>query len=99
MIDIGDPETQFDIDEFNELYAKTKPTLHIKMADVFAVHQMVITNLPHLSVNHEDSTLRDVIRELGSAKSNEAEMSAGSAEVTLSLSTKLYKNEGKQLWN
>jgi len=65
------------------------------VADIFAVHQLVTSNLSYMCVSHEDSILRDVIQELGSAKSNEAEMSAGSADVTLSLSTKLHVVEGK----
>lgn len=33
IISVPDAETTFDIDEFNDLYARTKPTLYIKMTD------------------------------------------------------------------
>ncbi|KAB8343131.1 hypothetical protein FH972_022724 [Carpinus fangiana] len=89
MLEIKDLETQMDYDEFHDLHAKVKPTLHIKGADVFAIHDVVAKEVSFICAGPEDAVLREVIRELGSAKSNEAEMSAaGSAEVTLSLSSK-----------
>jgi Ras GTPase-activating-like protein IQGAP2/3 len=31
VINVRDAETQFEIDEFNDLFARTKPTLYIKL--------------------------------------------------------------------
>ena len=95
MIDVPDPETQFDIDEYNDLYAKTKPTLYIKMADIFAVHRLIAADVSHICPDHDDA-LRTVVRELGSAQKNETQMaSVSSSEICLTLKTKLHSVEGK----
>ena len=94
MIDVPDAETQFDIDEFNDLYAKTKPTLYIKMADIFSVHHLIAAETQCICPNQDD-ILRDVIRELGSAKNNENElMSVSTSEICLTLNPKLHDVEG-----
>lgn len=72
-----------------------KPTLYIKMADIFALHHVVSNNVAYMCVSHEDGILREVVNNLGDAKRNEAEMSTGSSEVTLQLSAKLHKLQGK----
>ena len=90
-------ETQFDIDEFNDLYARTKPTLYIKLADIFAIHNLVVTDIATLCPSPDD-VLREVIRELGSAKNNENEMlHVSSTEITLTLNPKLHDKEGMSL--
>lgn len=90
-------ETQFDIDEFNDLYARTKPTLYIKLADIFAIHNLVVTDVATLCPSQDD-VLREVIRELGSAKNNENEMlHVSSTEITLTLNPKLHDKEGMSL--
>ncbi|TIA47922.1 putative ras GTPase activating protein, partial [Aureobasidium pullulans] len=92
LIDIRDPEQQFDIDEFNDLFARVKPTLYIKMADIFAIHHLVTNELSHLS--DADDVLREIIRELGSAQSNENEMmSVGSNEISLQLTPKFHDKQ------
>jgi Ras GTPase-activating-like protein IQGAP2/3 len=73
VINVPGAETHFDIDEFNDLYARTKPTLYIKLADVFAIHNLVVDDLPIMCPSQDDP-LRDIIRELGSAKNNENEL-------------------------
>ena len=94
VLDVPNAETQFDIDEFNDLYAKTKPTLYIKMADIFAIHHMVAGEISHIATAPEDM-LREVVRELGSAKVNENElMSVSSSEICLTLNPKLHDMEG-----
>ncbi|OAK94258.1 hypothetical protein IQ06DRAFT_382335 [Phaeosphaeriaceae sp. SRC1lsM3a] len=93
MINVRDPETQFEIDEFNDLFARTKPTLYIKLADVFAIHNLVIDDLPSLCPSQDDP-LREVIRELGSAKNNENELlHVSSTEITLTLNPKYHEQE------
>ena len=95
VIAIPDAETQFDIDEFNDLYAKTKPTLYIKMADIFSIHHIVAADTPYLCPTQDDA-LRDVIRELGSAKTNEHElMSVSSSEICLTLNPRFHDVKGK----
>jgi Ras GTPase-activating-like protein IQGAP2/3 len=96
VIEVRDPEVQYEIDEFNDLFARTKPTLYIKLADVFAIHNLVIDDLPTLCPTQDDP-LREVIRELGSAKNNENELlHVSSTEITLTLNAKFHEQEGKQ---
>ncbi|KAK4968113.1 iqgap-related protein [Elasticomyces elasticus] len=95
LINVRDAERHFDIDEFNDLYARLKPTLYIKMADIFAIHQIIASEMSYLcSTMPQDDVLRDIIRELGSAKNNENEMRGVSTnEISLTLSPKLHNVE------
>lgn len=94
VIDVRDAESNFDIDEFNDLYARTKPTLYIKLADIFAIHQLVSQDISYLCYSPDDP-LRDVMRELGSAKTNEHEMmGVASTEICLTLNPKFHDREG-----
>lgn len=95
IINVRDVETQFDIDEFNDLYSRTKPTLYIKMTDIFAIHHLVTDHL-QLLCSSQDDPLKDTIKELGSAKSNESEMmGVGSQEITLQLNAKYHNMSGE----
>ena len=90
VIDIPGAEEHYDIDEFNDLYAKMKPTLYIKMTDIFSVHQLLASEISSISPNQDD-VLRDILRELGSVKSNENElMGVSSSEIMLTLNPKLH---------
>ncbi|KAK4110460.1 hypothetical protein N656DRAFT_713557 [Canariomyces notabilis] len=93
LITVPDAESTFDIDEFNDLYAKNKPTLYIKMTDIFAIHNLIASELPHLSPNRDDM-LREIMQDLGSAKHNESEMTAaGSSDIQMFLTPKLHDLE------
>ncbi|KAJ6079494.1 hypothetical protein N7467_009247 [Penicillium canescens] len=93
MISVQDAETYFDIDEFNDLYAKAKPTLYIKMSDIFSIHQLVASEINHMCT-HPDDFLKDLVRELGNVKSNENElMAVSSTEINLTLNPKLAQVE------
>jgi Ras GTPase-activating-like protein IQGAP2/3 len=95
MINVRAAEAQFEIDEFNDLFARTKPTLYIKLADVFAIHNLVIDDLPSLCPSQDDP-LREIVRELGSAKNNENELlHVSSSEITLTLNPKYHEQEGE----
>lgn len=90
LIDVRDPERQFEMEEYNDLFARTKPTLYIKMSDIFSIHHMIVSELPALCP--QDDPLREIIRELGSAKSNENEMmGVGSNEISLQLTPKFHE--------
>lgn len=94
VIDVANAETHFDIDEFNDLYARTKPTLYIKMADIFAVHHLVAADASYVCPTRDD-ILQEVIRELGSVKNNENElMNVSKSEISLTLNPKLHETEG-----
>ena len=93
IISVPDAENTFDIDEFNDLYARTKPTLYIKMADIFSIHSLIAADLPHICPNRDDM-LREIVQELGSAKNNEAEMlGVTSTEIQMTLNPKLHDIE------
>lgn len=93
VIAVPDAESTFDIDEYNDLYAKNKPTLYIKMADIFAIHTLIANDLMHLCPSRDDM-LREIMQDLGSAKHNESEMrSAGSSDIQLFLTPKLHETE------
>ncbi|KAF2198239.1 ras GTPase activating protein-like protein [Delitschia confertaspora ATCC 74209] len=93
LINVRDAEAQFDIDEFNDLYARTKPTLYIKLADIFAIHNLIVNDLTSLCPSQDD-VLREVVRELGSAKNNESELlHVSSSEITLTLNPKFHEKE------
>ena len=97
MIDVANAETYFDIDEFNDLYSRTKPTLYIKMADIFAVHHLVAAGASYICPTRDD-ILQDVVRELGSVKNNENElMNVSKSEISLTLNPKLHEAEGKNM--
>ncbi|KAK3383673.1 hypothetical protein B0T24DRAFT_662140 [Lasiosphaeria ovina] len=90
LIRVPDAESTFDIDEFNDLYAKNKPTLYIKMSDVFSIHNLIASELPYLCPNRDDM-LREIMQDLGSAKNNETEMTAaGSSDIQMFLTPKLH---------
>ena len=90
LIEVPDAESTFDIDEFNDLYAKNKPTLYIKLTDVFAIHNLIAAELPYICPNRDDM-LREIMQDLGSAKHNESEMmSPGSSDIQMFLTPKLH---------
>ena len=96
MISVQDAEAYFDIDEFNDLYAKAKPTLYIKMSDIFSIHQLVASEINYMCP-HPDDFLKELVRELGNVKSNENElMGVSSTEINLTLNPKLAQVEGKR---
>ena len=97
VIDVPNAETQFDIDEFNDLYSRTKPTLYIKMADIFSIHHLVAADASYVCLGNRDDILQEVIRELGNVKNNENElMGVSTSEICLTLNPKLHEAEGKR---
>lgn len=93
VISIPSAEEHYDIDEFNDLYAKTKPTLYIKMSDIFSVHQLLTTEIASICPNQDDA-LRDILRELGSVQSNENELrGVSTGEISLTLTPKYMNAE------
>lgn len=93
LIEVPDAESTFVIDEFNDLYAKNRPTLYIKMTDIFAIHSLIASELPFICPNRDD-VLREIMQDLGSAKNNENEMAAtGSSDIQMFLTPKLHDVE------
>ena len=64
------------------------------MSDIFAIHQLIVNDLPSICPAQDD-VLREIIRELGSVKSNENEMmGVGSQEISLQLAPKFHDVQG-----
>ncbi|KAI0457348.1 hypothetical protein F5B21DRAFT_521199 [Xylaria acuta] len=90
LISVADAEHTFGVDEFNDLYAKNRPTLYIKMSDIFAIHNLVAQELSSICPGRND-VLCEILQDLGSAKSNENEMhAAGSSDIQMFLTPKLH---------
>ncbi|KAI1298230.1 hypothetical protein F5Y03DRAFT_398234 [Xylaria venustula] len=90
LISVADAEHTFGVDEFNDLYAKNRPTLYIKMTDIFAIHSLVAQEISSICPGRSD-VLYEILQDLGSAKSNENEMhAAGSSDIQMFLTPKLH---------
>ncbi|CRK22988.1 hypothetical protein BN1723_018035, partial [Verticillium longisporum] len=60
------------------------------MTDIFAIHSLIAAELPSVCPNRDD-ILREIMQDLGSAKSNESEMlAAGSSDIQMFLTPKLH---------
>ncbi|KAL9090946.1 MAG: hypothetical protein Q9159_001689 [Coniocarpon cinnabarinum] len=89
FMDVPDAEEYFDIDTMDDIHAKKAPTLYMKWPDILAIHRIVADHIRHLCLTGEDADLAETVRDLGSVRSNEAEMGAyASSEVMLTLSAK-----------
>ena len=65
------------------------------MADIFSIHHLIAADIPYICPSQDD-ILREVVRELGSAKNNENElMNVSTSEISLTLNPKLHNVEGK----
>lgn len=92
-MEVKDAETFFDIDEFDDLTSRQKPTLYMKMTEIFAVHKLVAQQIDVMCPTKEDQ-LRDLVRELGSVKTNESELRiVSNTEITLYLNPRFQKVE------
>lgn len=67
----------------------------MKLTDIFAIHKLVAQDVAAVCPGQDDM-LREVIRELGSAKNNENDMlHVSSTDITLVLNPKFHDVEGK----
>lgn len=67
------------------------------MSDILAVHHLLAAD-PQAVCASRDDGMREILRELGSAKSNESEMSAmGAQEISLQLTPKFHDVRGTQV--
>ncbi|KAF3913885.1 hypothetical protein ABW21_db0204108 [Orbilia brochopaga] len=93
LIQVPNAEKQFDMDEFDDLTSRQKPTLFIKMVDIFALHTMVSREIEFMAPEREDP-MREMVRELGNVKNTELELaSVSSSEICLTLDPRLSKVE------
>ena len=94
MFDLPSVEEYFDADHFSDLYARTKPTLYIKLADIFSLHSLIAENLSAAAPNRDDP-IKELLTDLGTAKSNESDLSGASngGEITLTLKSRFTVQE------
>ncbi|KAF2481197.1 ras GTPase [Neohortaea acidophila] len=94
VLDVPSLDEHFDADQFSDLYAKTKPTLYIKLADIFALHNLVADNLSAVA-SARDDPIKELLADLGSAKSNESDLSGAvsGGEITLTLKSRYTVQE------
>ncbi|KAI5842754.1 hypothetical protein BZA05DRAFT_344221 [Tricharina praecox] len=85
IVDVPTVEARFEMDEFEDLTSKQKPTLYMKMSDIFAIHRLVAQEIDAIAETREDP-LREIINELGSVQTSESELkTVGNTEISLQL--------------
>lgn len=94
LFDIPSPEEHYDADQFSDLYARTKPTLYIKLADIFAMHSLIADNVQVIAPQRDDQ-IKELLTDLGTAKSNESDLGGASngGEITLTLKSRFTVQE------
>jgi Ras GTPase-activating-like protein IQGAP2/3 len=93
IVNVPDAKTRFDMDEFEDLTSKEKPTLYLKMSDIFTIHRLIAQDIEYIAPSREDQ-LRVIIGELGSVKTSEAELkNVGNTEIGLHLDPHFQKIE------
>ncbi|KAK5713325.1 iqgap-related protein [Elasticomyces elasticus] len=94
MFELPTAEEYFDADQFSDLYSRTKPTLYIKLADIFSLHSLVADNLLVVAPTRDDP-IKELLTDLGTAKSNESDLSgaANGGEITLTLKSRFTVQE------
>ena len=92
--ELAPPQEYFDADQFSDLYSRTKPTLYIKLADIFALHSLVADNITAVAPARDDP-IKELLADLGTAKSNESDLSSAShgGEITLTLKSRYNVQE------
>ncbi|KAK4554205.1 iqgap- protein [Recurvomyces mirabilis] len=94
VFDLPPAEEFFDADQYSDFYSRTKPTLYIKLGDIFALHSLVSENLAAVAPGRDDA-IKELLTDLGSAKSNESDLSGASngGEITLTLKSRFSIQE------
>ena len=95
LFEIESPEEHFDSEQFSDLYAKTKPTVYIKLSDIFQLHSLVSENMMSIAPSRDDP-IKEVLADLGTAKGNESDLgnaSSNGGEITLTLKSRFKVQE------
>lgn len=89
IFDIQSPEESFNSDQFTDFASRTKPTVYIKLTDIFALHSLIADNLPALALARDDP-IKELLSDLGSPKNNESDLGSASngGEITLTLKSR-----------
>ncbi|EME83532.1 uncharacterized protein MYCFIDRAFT_137579 [Pseudocercospora fijiensis CIRAD86] len=94
LFDLPSPEEHYDADQFSDLYATTKPTLYIKLVDIFALHSLIADNISAIAQSRDDP-IKALLSDLGTAKSNESDLGSATNgnEITLTLKSRFTVEE------
>ncbi|KAK9369109.1 hypothetical protein V1509DRAFT_621145 [Lipomyces kononenkoae] len=73
IIQVPDPEIYFDLDEFDDLTAASRPSLYLNLTDIHFLHSILVKHLELMAPDQSDP-LRDAVKELGPLPSNSNEI-------------------------
>ena len=91
IINVPAIEVRFEMDEFEDLTSKQRPTLYIKMSDIFAIHRLIAQEIEVIAESREDP-LRELISELGSVQTSESELkNVKNTEISLQLDPSFHR--------
>ncbi|EME46401.1 hypothetical protein DOTSEDRAFT_168968 [Dothistroma septosporum NZE10] len=94
LFNLPSPEEHYNADQFSDLHARTKPILYIKLADIFAMHSLIADNIQVIAPQRDDQ-IKELLTDLGTAKSNENDLGGASngGEITLTLKSRFTVQE------
>ncbi|CAG8528063.1 5585_t:CDS:2 [Cetraspora pellucida] len=89
VTEVGEAESFFGIDEFDDLTKTNKPIIYISPIEVFSMHELLMQRLENIAPQPND-ILRQIFHELGDAPPTEEDPNdAGTKEVSLTLTSRL----------
>ena len=94
MFELPTPEEWFDADQFSDLYSRTKPTVYLKLGDLFSIHALIAENVAAIAPSRDDP-IKELLTDLGSPKTNENDLSGAvdGSEITLTLRSRYTVQE------
>ncbi|CAG8494303.1 10610_t:CDS:10 [Racocetra fulgida] len=89
VTEVGEAESFFGIDEFDDLTKTNKPIIYISPIEVFSMHELLMQRLEDIAPQPND-ILRQIFNELGEAPPIEEDQNdAGTKEISLTLTSRL----------
>ena len=94
LFEVPSSAEHFDADQYSDLYAKNKPTLYIKLADIFSLHSLVSEQIAVIAPARDDP-IKEILADLGTPKSNESDLSSAAqgGDITLTLKSRFNIQE------
>ncbi|CAG8492825.1 9034_t:CDS:10 [Dentiscutata erythropus] len=89
VTEVGEAESFFGVDEFDDLTKTNKPIIYISPIEVFSTHELLMQRLEDIAPQPND-ILRQIFNELGEAPPIEEDLSdAATKEISLTLTSRL----------
>ncbi|KAF0468087.1 IQ domain-containing GTPase activating protein [Gigaspora margarita] len=89
VTEVGEAESFFGIDEFDDLTKTNKPIIYISPIEVFSTHELLMQRLEDIAPQPND-ILRQIFNELGEAPPIEEDLSdTATKEISLTLTSRL----------